>query len=145
MADRSIRTKRQIAEALLAQPLLAKLATANAKTLQPHIVLVWFLWDGECLWISSFASTRKNRELRSNPRCAVLIEPETDEPGLQAVLLEGTAELVVEPRSLVQEMSRRIYTLYMGKEGVLAPDPQSWIVDPENTLIRMKQPKIIAW
>ena len=60
--------------ALLDQPVLARIATAQAKSLQPHVVPVWFLWDGDNLWISAFSSTRKLKDLASNPRCAVLIE-----------------------------------------------------------------------
>ena len=67
--------KEQHVQALLAEPVLARLATANPKTLQPHVVPVWFLWDGSSLWISAFVSTRKVKDLLKNPRCAVLIEP----------------------------------------------------------------------
>ena len=42
---------------------LDRLATANPRTLQPHVVPVWFWWDGTSLWISAFSSTRKVKEL----------------------------------------------------------------------------------
>ena len=44
-------------DAFLAEAILARLATANPKTCQPHAVPVWFLWDGESAWISAFTST----------------------------------------------------------------------------------------
>lgn len=50
--------KAQIEE-VLKEVVLARLATANSKTCQPHVVPVWFLWDGESIWISAFNSTRK--------------------------------------------------------------------------------------
>ena len=34
---------------LLAEPLLARLGTANPETAQPHVTPVWFAWDGERL------------------------------------------------------------------------------------------------
>ena len=40
--------KQALIEATLAQPVLARLATANPRSLQPHVVPVWFWWDGEC-------------------------------------------------------------------------------------------------
>ncbi len=46
---------------LLGAPLVARLATANATTLQPHVVPVWFEWDGEAVWISSFNSIYKEQ------------------------------------------------------------------------------------
>ena len=79
-----------------------------------------------------------------NPRAAVLIEPEKPDK-LQGVLFEGPVELISQPPDLVCEMSIRIYTLYMGYEGVQAAEPQSWAVDPENRLIKLTPSYISAW
>ena len=136
--------KKELIEALLNEPVLARLATTNAKTGQPHVVPVWFLWDGVSLWISAFSSTRKVKDLMSNAKCAVLIEPKEPDR-LQAVLFEGQADLIELPRHLVCDMSIRIYTRYMGSEGVQAPEPQSWAVDPENRLVRLAPKHIYAW
>jgi hypothetical protein len=97
------------------------------------------------LWISAFASTRKVRDLRRNPRCSVLIEPYESDVKPQAILLEGAAELITDPRELVREKSIWIYTRYLGLEGVLAKDPQSWSRDPENTIVRLKPEKVFSW
>ncbi len=136
--------KKELIEALLAEPVLARLSTANAKTCQPHVVPVWFLWDGVSLWISVFSSTRKARDLLTNPKCAVLIEP-VEPDKLQAVLFEGKADLIEQPRTLVCDISLRIYARYMGPEGVQAPEPQSWAVDPENRLVRLTPDRVYAW
>jgi len=136
--------KKESIEALLNQPVLARLATANGKTGQPHVVPVWFLWDGVSLWISAFSSTRKVRDLLTNAKCAVLIEPK--EPGkVEAVLFEGEADVIDQPRHLVCDISIRIYTRYMGSEGVQDPEPQSWAVDPENRLIRLSARHVFTW
>jgi nitroimidazol reductase NimA-like FMN-containing flavoprotein (pyridoxamine 5'-phosphate oxidase superfamily) len=141
-------TKRRIDE-ILSRPVLARLATASPRTLQPHVVPVWFYWDGECLWISGFNSTRKFKELKLNPRCAVVVDgggpPPQEQPPSWGVLLEGSAELITSPAELVAEQSIRIYTRYLGPEGVLDPEPQSWIYDAENTLIRLAPEKIFVW
>jgi hypothetical protein len=138
--------KEQHMHALLTEPVLARLATADPQTLQPHVVPVWFLWDGSSIWISAFVSTRKVKELMKNPRCAVLVEPAQPKGSpLQAVLLEGASELVGEPASLVVEMSSRIYTKYLGAEGVLAAEPQSWMHDPENRLVKLTPEKKMTW
>jgi hypothetical protein len=34
---------------------------------------------------------------------------------------------------------------YLGAEGVLAPDPQSWIASPENLLVKLTPSKIMSW
>jgi nitroimidazol reductase NimA-like FMN-containing flavoprotein (pyridoxamine 5'-phosphate oxidase superfamily) len=139
------RDRKALIEAVLAEPVLARLATTNPKTLQPHVVPVWFLWDGEYVWISSFSSTRKIRELKINPRGAVLIESKREGSKLQAVLLEGQVELLTQPRQLVRELANRIYIRYLGPEGVKDADPQSWLDDPQNLLIKLTPERIISW
>ncbi len=131
-------------DAVLSQAMTAKLATANPKTLQPHVVPVWFWWDGERLWISAFSSTRKVKELQLNRRCAILVEAQPGTSPLQGVLLEGAAELLAEDRGEVARLSEVIYKRYMTPEELAAPEPQSWLVDPENTILCLKPEKLIA-
>jgi nitroimidazol reductase NimA-like FMN-containing flavoprotein (pyridoxamine 5'-phosphate oxidase superfamily) len=145
MAEKNQNNRKALIEAVLAEAVLARLATTNPKTLQPHVVPVWFMWDGECIWISSFVSTRKIRELKINPRGAALIESKQEGGKLTAVLLEGVVELVSEPREVVSEVASRIYVRYLGLEGVMEPEPQSWLKDPENLLIKLTPTKIISW
>jgi nitroimidazol reductase NimA-like FMN-containing flavoprotein (pyridoxamine 5'-phosphate oxidase superfamily) len=137
--------RKTLIEAVLAEPVLARLATTNPKTMQPHVVPVWFMWDGTSVWISSFVSTRKIRELKHNPQGAVLIESKREGSKLTAVLLEGTVELVSEPREIVSEIARQIYVRYLGLEGVQDPEPQSWLYDPENLLIKLTPKRVISW
>ena len=145
MAEVPKTDRKALIEAVLAEAVLARLATTNPKTMQPHVVPVWFAWDGVCVWISSFVSTRKIRELRRNPRGAVLIESKQEGSKLQAVLLEGTVELVAEPREMVTEIANKIYLRYLGPDGVREPEPQSWLKDPENLLIKLIPERIISW
>jgi len=145
MSDEPKHDRKDLIEAVLAEPVLARLATTNPKTLQPHVVPVWFAWDGEHVWISSFVSTRKIRELKINPRGAVLIESKQEGSKLQAVLLEGTVELVTQPRQLVRKLASRIYIRYLGQEGIKDAEPQSWLNDAENLLIKLTPERVISW
>lgn len=145
MSDEPKPDRKELIEAVLAEPVLARLATTNPKTLQPHVVPVWFAWDGEHVWISSFVSTRKIRDLKINPRGAVLIESKQEGGKLQAVLLEGAVALVTHPRELVREMASQIYIRYLGPQGVKEAEPQSWLKDPENLLIKLTPERIMSW
>ncbi|HEY3343427.1 MAG TPA: pyridoxamine 5'-phosphate oxidase family protein [Anaerolineaceae bacterium] len=136
-------------DTFLSRPILARLATAvpskeDPRLFQPHNTPVWFLWDGISLCISAFTSTRKVKEVRQNAYIAVLVDVEKAIDGVRAVLMEGQCEWILEP-GIVQEMSRRIYTLYLGEDGVQAEDPQSWIVDPENSIIKLTPSRIYTW
>ena len=145
MSDEPKRDRKDLIEAVLSEPVLARLATTNPKTLQPHVVPVWFAWDGEYVWISSFVSTRKIRDLRINPRGAVLIESKQEGGKLQAVLVEGAVSLVPRPRRLVSELASRIYIRYLGPDGIKEAEPQSWLKDPQNLLIKLTPERIMSW
>jgi general stress protein 26 len=126
---------------LLAEPLLARLGTANPATAQPHVTPVWFAWDGQCLYISAFISTRKAREVSKNPRISVLID--TNEP-TRAVLLEGISEMITEPGE-VRRLSEWIYARYVGEGEVQGEPYVGWTTDPENRIIRLRPEKVFAW
>jgi PPOX class probable F420-dependent enzyme len=128
----------------LARPRLARLATCNPQTLQPHVVPVWYEWDGESVWISSFRSTRKVREIGLNPRISLVVDDTNNDGEAPGVVFEGWAELVTDP-ALGVERGTRIYTRYLGPQGVLAAEPQSWLHDPEHLLIRLKPERMYAW
>ena len=136
-------TKEQI-DYYLAQPLLARMATASASTLQPHVVPVWYLWDGQSIWVHGFRSTRKFRELAANPRCAIVIDDAVSGVDFWSVLFEGQVELITDS-DVVHPMAERIYTRYIGADGVLDPTPQSWIHDEESLLIKLTPARTITW
>lgn len=136
--------KRQFVDTFLARSLIARMATAGADG-HPHVVPVWYAWDGTALWISSFVSTRKVRQLRENPYLSVSVDVSGAGEKTSGVILEGAAELVTEPRELVAQHSTWIYTRYLGEDGVLAEEPQSWIYDPENLLIKLTPEEFFVW
>src|SRR5947209_11379832 len=61
---------------------------------RPHLVPVWFLWDGETILIFS-KPDQKIRNLRQNPN--VMVSLDTAEQGDDIVLIEGRAELLSDP------------------------------------------------
>ncbi len=57
----------------------------------PHLVPIWFSWDGERLFIASKPQARKVRNLRENPRLMLALgEPDED---FDVGLIEAEAEL----------------------------------------------------
>jgi general stress protein 26 len=129
---------------MLNKPLIARLATVD-QNIQPHVVPVWFGWDGEYLWISSFSNTRKVKDLQQNPKISVAIDVSGDDGKTKAVIMEGSGELVLEPRDFLRKQFLWIYTLYLGEEGVKAKDPQEWIEDSHNLLIKLSPKQVFVW
>lgn len=123
---------------------MGRLATASPDG-QPHVVPVWFLLEGRIIWISSFKSTRKVIDLEVNPKCAIVVDIEQGREKITAISLEGHAELIREPVEDVRKRTLRIYTKYLGAEGALAADPQSWLNSPENLLIKLTPTRLKTW
>jgi len=124
--------------------LIGRLATASPEG-QPHIVPVWFLWEDGVVWISSYRSTRKVIDIERNHKCALVVDIENGSDGLTAVVLEGQAELVSVPADSVKKRIERIYTKYLGSDGVFEADPQSWLNSPENVLIKFTPTRVKSW
>jgi len=131
-------------DAFLGEKQLARLATVSRDG-RPHVVPVWFGWDGETLWISSYSDTRKVQHLRKTPYCSVVIDETDERDHTRSVIMEGKAELVTGPRDFLCDRFTWIYVRYLGGQGVLAAAPQEWIQDPRNLLIRLHPEKIISW
>jgi PPOX class probable F420-dependent enzyme len=65
----------------------------------PHLVPVWFSWDGESLLIASKPGAQKVRNVRANP--SVMLALGEAEDDFDVGLLEGRAELLDRPASAV--------------------------------------------
>src|SRR5262249_36666899 len=104
---------------------------------RPHIVPVWFLWDGSTMLIFSLPSTQKVRNPRHNP--AVMLALESARQGNEIILLEGHATLLDDPA--VQATLPAFADKY-------APLRQS---TPEDWAARFSQPiridllRVISW
>ena len=65
----------------------------------PHLVPIWFWWDGEALLVFSKPDAQKVRNLRANP--SVMLALGDAEDDFDVGLLEGTAELLETPTAAV--------------------------------------------
>lgn len=59
---------------------------------RPHLVPVWFFWNGETITIFSQPNTQKLRNLQHNPQ--VMLALEAADQGGDVVMIEGKAELL---------------------------------------------------
>ncbi|NSW52042.1 MAG: pyridoxamine 5'-phosphate oxidase family protein [Anaerolineae bacterium] len=136
--------KKAFIDSFLENAHIARVATSDSSG-QPHVVPVWYAWDGESLWISSYSNTRKIKDLENNPKMAVSIDIAEEGGKTQAVIFEGTADLVRDPRDFLRQQFYWIYKRYLGDEGVKAPGPQEWIEDPHNLLIKLTPQQVYTW
>jgi PPOX class probable F420-dependent enzyme len=90
----------------------------------PHLVPIWFSWDGETVLIASKPHARKVANLRENPRVMLALgEPEDD---FDVGLLEGVAEILDQPAAEVLPTSHlwkyrdQMAAIGLGREEFLA-------------------------
>ena len=62
---------------------------------RPHAMAVWGLWLEDAFYFSTGRISRKARNLNHNPNCVV-----TTENAVEAVIVEGVAELISEVNAL---------------------------------------------
>jgi nitroimidazol reductase NimA-like FMN-containing flavoprotein (pyridoxamine 5'-phosphate oxidase superfamily) len=140
--DARFLTRREI-DAILARPLIARLATVGGD--QPHVAPVWFWWDGTSLFMETDSSFRKARNLVANPRCAVTIDDTLGGLRFWGIVMQGPASLIAEPREQIIEIVERIYRKYLGPEGIQAPAPQRMIHEGDHRIIKLTPGKIVTW
>ncbi len=94
MTERAQRRGRAIAmtaaevDEFLAAERTCRVATAG-KDGRPHVVPLWFVWDGTSLWLSSVVRSQRWTDLMRDPRVAVVIDAGVEYTELRGVELSG--------------------------------------------------------
>ena len=127
----------------LARPLIARMATVRGD--QPHIVPVWFAWDGKYLWVTIDQGSVKYRNLVRNPHCMVAIDESLGGLRFRAVIIEGIVDLIEQPVDWVLEKVTEVYTRYLGKEGIQAQTPQRMLREGNHVVVKLSPRKILSW
>lgn len=66
----------------------------------PHLTALWFVWDGEALWLTSIVKSQRWTDIQRDPRVSVLVDAGQRFGELRGVELRGVAEPVGEiPRT----------------------------------------------
>ena len=127
----------------LVQPRIARVATVRPDG-RPHVVPIWYEWDGTALRFDTPPTFRKGRNLLADPRLAVVTD--TTHGGLRyaGVLMEGVARLERD-QGVATAVAERIYRRYLGAEGVMSPTPQAMIHESEHMIVELVPDRIVTW
>lgn len=127
--------------------MLARLATSDAGW--PHVVPVWFEFDGENFWIPAQAKTVKVEHIRRDKRVSLIIDTYT-EPiskfNITQVMVKGEAELFQDhdlETNLATSRTISVYCRYLGKQSE-NPELVSKLLTIERFLIKVKPVHIVA-
>jgi PPOX class probable F420-dependent enzyme len=107
---------------------------------RPHLVPVWFLWEGETLLILSQPNTQKVRNLRREPRVTIALDDSRG--GRDVVLLEGDAKLVA-----TRDLAGRVSSYLDKYAGLLAEMewPPERYVEEYAQAIEVRPTRFIVW
>ncbi len=116
----------------------AKVATTMASG-QPHVMPVWFVLDGEQIVFTTGRDSVKGRDLRRDPRLALIVDDDT--PPYAFVHIRGKAAISEDPDELLRfatEIGRR----YMGADRAEEFGRRNAV--PGELLIRLTPERVIA-
>jgi len=128
----------------LSRPLIARFATVSPEG-KPHVVPVWFEWDGSHLWVTIDRRSRKYRNMVANPYCAVTIDESWGGLRFIGVIFEGPVELIEQPEEWARDFVRKVYAKYMGEEGLAARTIQRMINEGQHVVVKVIPDKILTW
>jgi PPOX class probable F420-dependent enzyme len=103
----------------------------------PHLVPIWFTWDGSSLLVFSKPGAQKVRNLRANPVAMLALgEPEDD---FDVALAEATVRLLDEPAhelpaAHMAKYGERMAALGLAPDEFLATYSQVMVITPSRSL-----------
>jgi PPOX class probable F420-dependent enzyme len=131
-------TSREIASFLMRGTRTAKVATTMPGG-QPHVMPVWFVLDGEELVFTTGANSVKGRNLRRDPRIALVVDEEVAPYAF--VHIRGHAKITEDMDELLR-FATEIGARYMGKERAEEFGRRNAV--PGELLVRVEPHRIIA-
>jgi PPOX class probable F420-dependent enzyme len=107
---------------------------------RPHLVPVWFWWDGSRVLIFSEPDNQKVRNLRRSPHAMLALD--TADQGEDVVMIAGEAELLAEPATATMPAGfADKYASLFARLGSSAAEMAARYSQP----IRVTPSKFIAW
>jgi PPOX class probable F420-dependent enzyme len=129
-------------DAFLGAERTCRVATAGADG-RPHVVPLWFAWDGHALWLTSLVRSQRWTDLTRDPRVAIVVDTGDEYGELRGVEIAGTATPVGDvPRGdadvpELAEPERLFARKYTGTD-TFAPDGR-------HAWLRVVPEKIVSW
>jgi PPOX class probable F420-dependent enzyme len=116
----------------------AKVATSGPDG-QPHVMLVWFALDGEEVVFTTWGDSVKGRNLRRNPRAAIVVDE--DVPPYAFVHIRGHVTLSEDLEELLR-FATAIGGRYMGTDRAEEFGRRNAV--PGELLVRLRPECVIA-
>jgi PPOX class probable F420-dependent enzyme len=131
----------------LSQPLIAKIATTNVDG-TPQVSPVWFIYEDEVFYISTYEKALKVRNIKRNNSVALLVDSTDGGLKLKGVLVKGNAKLIYGDEC--KKIEKRIYDKYLTSE-IISMDETARMFKEEvlrstdSVCIAISASKVTSW
>ena len=108
----------------------------------PHTSALWFVWDGDALWLNTLVKSQRWTNLQRDPRVSVMVDGGDGYLELHGVELLGRVEAVGavprcgEPDAALEEPERLFGEKYAGGR---------FVADGAHAWVRLVPEKIVSW
>ena len=111
----------------------------------PHVTALWFVWDGECVWLYSITRSQRWTDLERDPRVALLVEAGEEYNELRGVEIHGRVEPIGEvprtgePADALARPEALFHAKYQGGAG------DGMFHDGRHAWLKVTPSKIASW
>jgi len=120
---------------------IAALATQNGGG-SIHVVAVWYVFDGACIYIGTSGESKKARNARANPNVSVMIDSR-DVSASCGVTVIGTAEILT--GDAAQQWVARIHQKYLSDAAHADPKVGPVFAAIDDVAIKVSPSSVISW
>lgn len=130
----------------LVKKLLKDRYVASLGTLNPdgsvHMVAVWYLFDGDSIYVATSARSRKARNLESNSKVSIMIDSR-DATASCGVNLSGTAGMLTGDSA--RSWNDRIHRKYLSEAALADPKVGAVFAFVDDVTIEITPSSVISW
>ena len=126
---------------LLENRYIASLATQNSDG-SIHMVAVWYLFDGGCVYVATSARSRKAQNLQSNSKVSIMIDSR-DVAASRGINIAGTARIVTGDPS--REWNAQLHRKYLGEAALTDPRVGPVFAAVDDVTIQITPASVIFW
>jgi len=117
-----------------------RLVTIDQKGV-PHIVPVWYLFQGKKFYIGTNTSTKKAKNLRKKKQVAFCVDVGVNSPDIVGVMGQGKAKLIVK-KIMVKKIAKSILLRYF---KTLQNKSAKELLEDTNCIIEITPTKYANW
>src|SRR5204863_2965141 len=108
----------------------------------PYVTAVWFLWDGEHVYVATGGNTRKVRNAAARPTGSIIVDARgSDALGGAA----ATGRLAVLRGEEARALNERVWAKYLTPQGLADPRVGGAIREHDDVTIRLTPERWRTW